>query len=86
MNMEIGTGQFPEKEYKNGIFIAVCDPENYFVSRLLPVHWKKRPIAEKQSWNKNIDAASGTTFKINKCFQRSKQRLYMYFALWKGIL
>ncbi len=26
MNVEIGTkpAQFPEKEYKNGIFIAVC--------------------------------------------------------------
>jgi hypothetical protein len=29
MNVQIGTeaAQFPEKEYKNGIFLAVCNPE-----------------------------------------------------------
>jgi hypothetical protein len=29
MNVEIGTeaAQFPEKDYINGIFLAVCNPE-----------------------------------------------------------
>jgi len=37
MNVEIGTaaGQFPEKEYINGIFVAVCRIRFQYVPTLL---------------------------------------------------
>jgi hypothetical protein len=39
--------------------------------------WKK---------NKNSDAAFRTIFKINKCFQRSKDKLFICFSLSQGSL
>jgi hypothetical protein len=34
-------------------------------------------MAEKKIYS---DAASGTMFRINKCFQRSKKKLSIYFS------
>ncbi len=36
MYVEIGTeaAQFPEKEYINGIFVAVCHPQRYEVATI----------------------------------------------------
>jgi hypothetical protein len=31
-----------------------------------------------------FDAAFGTVFRITKCFQRSKQKHYIYFSLEQG--
>jgi hypothetical protein len=41
-------------------------------------------MAEKKVGKKNYDAASGTTLRTSKCFQRSKQKLSIFFV-FKGI-
>jgi hypothetical protein len=46
---------------------------------------QKRPMAEKKSWDKNLDAASGITFRSQEVFSKSTQKLYIYFALCEGI-
>jgi hypothetical protein len=42
---------------------------------------QKQSKAEKISWDKHFKAISGTTFRICKCFKRSKQKLYIYFDI-----
>jgi hypothetical protein len=40
---------------------------------------------QKKSWDKNLDAASGITFRSQEVFSKSTQKLYIYFALCEGI-
>jgi hypothetical protein len=36
-------------------------------------------MTEKESRNRNSDAAFGTKYRIGKCFPKRKQKLYIYF-------
>jgi hypothetical protein len=51
------------------------DPENCSRKLALNGHWKNPQIIATESQNRNLDAAFGTTFRISKCFQRSKKKL-----------
>jgi hypothetical protein len=37
---------------------------------------ENQPMTEKESLKRNYDASLRTIFRISKCFQRSKQKLY----------
>jgi hypothetical protein len=45
----------------------------------------QRPYREEKL-DRNSYAASGTIFRISKCFQRSKQKCFIYTSLEKGSL
>jgi hypothetical protein len=45
------------------------------------VHWKKLTNESKGKPEQKFDAAFGTTFRISKRFQRSKQNLHIDFSL-----
>jgi hypothetical protein len=47
---------------------------------------KNRPMRATESQNRNRDAAFKTIFRISKGFQKSKQKLYINFALELGRL
>jgi hypothetical protein len=45
------------------------------------VHWKKLTNESKGKPEQKFDAAFGTTFRISKCFQRSRQKPHIDFSL-----
>jgi hypothetical protein len=57
MNVDIGTEatQFPEKEYINGIFLAVC------ISRLREKIQATKPLKNKRTWY----IRQGTTWLVH---------------------
>jgi hypothetical protein len=50
------------------------------------VRWKKLTNESKGKPGQKFYAAFGTIFRINKCFQRSKQKLHINFSLELGRL
>ncbi len=47
---------------------------------------RRKPAKDREgSKFRNYDAASGTIFRISTCFQRSKERLHIYFLLNKAV-
>jgi hypothetical protein len=44
------------------------------------VHWRNSTNQREGLSEQKFDAAYGTIFRISKCFQRSKQKLYIYFS------
>jgi hypothetical protein len=57
-----------------------------FQKPALNVHWKKLTNESKGKPGQKFDAAFGTIFRIDKCFQRSKQKLHINFSLELGRL
>jgi hypothetical protein len=49
-------------------------------------YWKKSTKESEGKPEQNFDAAFGTIFRINKCFQRSKEKLHINFSLELGRL
>jgi hypothetical protein len=45
------------------------------------VHWIKLTNERKGKPEQEFDAALGTIFRINKCFQRSRQKLHINASL-----
>jgi hypothetical protein len=45
------------------------------------LYWKKSTNESKGKPEQKFDAAFGTIFRINKCSQRSKQKLHINFSL-----
>ncbi len=43
------------------------------------------PVKEKESKNRNSDAAFKTVFKISEYFQKSNQKLLIIFLFHKGV-
>jgi hypothetical protein len=41
-------------------------------------------MAEKKSWNQNLDAAFGSKFRISRSFPRRKQKMYICFFFEKA--
>ncbi len=67
---------------------AGCDLENCSESRLWMyiVHWRQSTNESKGKPEQKFDKAFETLFRICKCFQRSKQKLYIYLSLEQGRL
>jgi hypothetical protein len=42
-------------------------------------HWRNLTNESEGKPEQKFDAAYGTILRISKCFQRSKQKLYIYF-------
>ncbi len=53
---------------------AGCDPENCIQLRKSTNESEVKP-------DQKSDTAFGTIFRINKCFQRSKQKVNIYFSV-----
>jgi hypothetical protein len=49
-------------------------------------NWEKGPMTAKQSRKINSKSSFGTTFRISKCFQRSKQKLLIIFLFYTAVL
>ncbi len=87
-NCENPSSNNPLQKACSGFPIAACDSKSCSVSRLWS--WKLfRKPAMNECWRKltneregkqNSDAAVGTVFRINKCFQKIKQILCIYFS------
>jgi len=61
--------------------MAACDSKKYFKKAAYdPENCSERPSREKEMLKQTFDAAFGTIFRISKCFQRSKQKLFIYFS------
>jgi hypothetical protein len=63
---------------------TACDTENVSKAAMnicmYSVHWEKETNASEGK-PEQTDAAFGKIFRISKCFQRSKQKLSIYFLL-----
>jgi hypothetical protein len=47
---------------------------------------KTKMSGREEKMDRNSDAASGTVFRNSTCFQRNKQKLYIYIFLYKKVL
>ncbi len=81
MNVEIGTeaAQFPEKEYINGIFIAVCTdiPQNVDVSNICPFplfDFIRVLPSGQSSWN----VGDGMSHILSLSATQQLQQLFLY--------
>jgi hypothetical protein len=69
------------------VVVYICTYFVFVILKIVPksgpsVHWSKSTIEKEGKLEQKFDdAAFGTIFRIRKCFQRSNQKLYIYFSL-----
>jgi hypothetical protein len=82
----------PLQRVCSDLLIAACvskscsEPKKLFREPAITVHKRKSTNENEGKPEQKFDAAFGTNFRINKCFQISKQKLHNTFSLELGKL
>jgi hypothetical protein len=65
----------PLQEACSGFLVAAYDSKSCPKAGHDMYTGKNQPTKEKESRNRNSDAASGTIFRIKKCFQKTSRKV-----------
>jgi hypothetical protein len=72
----------PLQEACSGFLVAAYDSKSCPNASHDMYTGKNQPTKEKESRNRNSDAAFGTVFKINKCFQKTSRKVRFEYKIY----